>query len=207
MVRPYSTAAERAVCPADCAQLRVPPRGMHRALCGRTFLGVLVNPPWDRKGCTVATIEALALDHICPLGFVFIWVEKEVLHQVVDVLSKAKFVYVENLTWVMLQPSNRVVTAPAPIIARSHRTLLIFRRDTREFPKAKDTELRHQRSPDVDVAVVSTGTDGRLLTPAAAYEAIETLLPGGYTAGQPGRFAELWGHTEIQRAGWTHCVE
>jgi len=46
--------------------------------------------------------------------------------------------------------------------------------------------------------------DGRLMTPDAAYKAIETLLPGGYTAGQPGRFLELWGHPELRRPGWTH---
>lgn len=46
------------------------------------------------------------------------------------------------------------------------------------------------------------------MTPDAAYQAIETLLPGGYTAGQgkPGRFLELWGHDEAKRSGWTSVV-
>lgn len=50
--------------------------------------------------------------------------------------------------------------------------------------------------------------DGRLMTPEAAYQAIETLLPGGYTAGQgkPGKFLELWGHEELRRTGWTSVV-
>ena len=53
----------------------------------------------------------------------------------------------------------------------------------------------------------NSAADGRLLTPEAAYAAIETLLPGGYTPGQPGRFLELWAHPEIRRPGWTHVVE
>lgn len=194
---------------------------------GTEFLGVLLNPPWG--AVTPKHVAELGLPQLCPLGFVFVWVEKEVLDQVVDVLVRLKYVYVENLTWVMMQPNNRVVEADAPFIGRSHRTLLIFRRDTREFPKGKEIELRHQRSPDVEVQVVNTAAgarallagimrprrlvsraalcaDGRLLTPEAAYVAIETLLPGGYTPGQPGRFLELWGHAEHKRAGWTHVI-
>ena len=49
-------------------------------------------------------------------------------------------------------------------------------------------------------------SDGRLVTPDAAYVAIETLLPGGYTPGQPGKFLELWAHPEVRRPGWTHIV-
>ena len=45
-----------------------------------------------------------------------------------------------------------------------------------------------------------------LLTPEAAYQAIETLLPGGYTAGSPGKFLELWGHPESKRPGWTSVI-
>lgn len=134
------------------------------------------------------------------------WVEKEVLSPVVDVLARARFVYVENLTWVHLRPNNRCAAGGAAVTARSHRTLLLFRRDTREFPRGKDIELRHQRSPDVDAAVVYAGADGRLLTPEAAYAAIETLLPQGYTPGQRGRFLELWAHQEIKRPGWTHVL-
>jgi hypothetical protein len=154
---------------------------------GTDFLGVLLNPPWTTV--TPKQVEALALPKLCPLGFVFVWVEKEVLDQVVDAMVRLKYVYVENLTWVLMRPNNRVrarnarpatatphtgdahasaphthmpprgaqvVTGDAPFIGRSHRTMLIFRRDVREFPKGKEIELRHQRSPDVEVQVVNT---------------------------------------------------
>lgn len=220
-----------------------------RTQLGNDFMGVLLNPPW--KSVTPKQVEALGLSKLCPVGFVFIWVEKEVLDQVVDAMVRMKYVYVENLTWVLMAANNRarcdaaahrrvhhmcsptelprlaqVLQGDAPFIGRSHRTMLIFRRDVREFPKGKEIELRHQRSPDVEVQIVNTAAgacprcapasprrpsdacpgapDGRILTPESAYVAIETLLPGGYTAGQPGHFLELWGHAEIRRAGWTH---
>lgn len=98
------------------------------------------------------------------------------LSDVVDVFNAAGYVYVENLTWVLLAPTNKAraawarsplaphASAPAQMLAgptahigRSHRTLLIFRRDVRTHPKGKEIELRHQRSPDVDVSIVRTG--------------------------------------------------
>ena len=169
---------------------------------GSDFLGVLLNPPWD--SVKPAQLAAMQLSRFCPLGFLFVWVEKEVLSEVVDVFVKAEYVYVENLTWVHVAPNNRAVEGPTAYTGRSHRTLLIFRRDVRSHPKGKEIELRHQRSPDVDVSIPQTGADGQLVSPEAAYLAIETLLPGGYTPGQKGRLLELWGHAEVSRPGWTH---
>ena len=147
---------------------------------------MLLNPPW--ASVTAKQIEGLGLHKLCPSGFIFVWVEKEVLDEVVDALVRLKYVYVENLTWVLLGANNRVrrraarVACPAarerhaltpgagpqvlqgaaPFIGRSHRTLLIFRRDVREHPQGKEIELRHQRSPDVEVQVVSTAAGASL---------------------------------------------
>jgi N6-adenosine-specific RNA methylase IME4 len=74
---------------------------------GTDFLGVLLNPPWHAH-VTPAHLAALQLDRVCPLGFIFVWVEKEVLSEVMDVFAKAKYQYVENLTWVQMTPANRV---------------------------------------------------------------------------------------------------
>ena len=52
----------------------------------------------------------MRLEESCPAGFVFVWVEKEVLSDVVDVFTAAAFVYVENLTWVHMSPNNKVRT-------------------------------------------------------------------------------------------------
>ena len=153
---------------------------------GTEFLGVLLNPPW--ASVTPKQVEGLSLPKLCPVGFIFVWVEKEVLDQVVDVLVQQKYVYVENLTWVLMHANNRaraqaarapaerapdtahqVVQGAAPFTGRSHRTLLIFRRDVREFPKGKEIELRHQRSPDVEVQIANSaaGASRRCLPGAA----------------------------------------
>ena len=81
--------------------------GIDPALLGTDYLGVLLNPPWNAN-VTAEHVAALHLERVCPLGFIFVWVEKEVLSDVVDVLVKASFVYVENLTWVHMDSRNRV---------------------------------------------------------------------------------------------------
>jgi hypothetical protein len=118
----------------NCGAVKVP--DLHpcpRRQLGTDFLGVLLNPPWATV--TPKQVESLNLPKVCPLGFVFVWVEKEVLDQVlrggkriarllrcanlkrrrvrlraqvVDVLVRLKYVYVENLTWVLMAPNNRV---------------------------------------------------------------------------------------------------
>jgi len=72
---------------------------------GTEFLGVLLNPPW--ASITPKQVDGLGLPKLCPVGFIFVWVEKEVLDQVVDVLVQQKYVYVENLTWVLMNANNR----------------------------------------------------------------------------------------------------
>ena len=74
-------------------------------------LGVLLNPPWG--SVKPKELEGLALPDICKHGFVFVWVDKEVLDEVVDVLVRQKYVYVENLTWVTMAPNNRVRSSGA----------------------------------------------------------------------------------------------
>jgi hypothetical protein len=74
---------------------------------GADFLGVLLNPPWSTS-VTPAQVASLHLEKVCPLGFIFVWVEKEVLSDVVDVFARVNYVYVENLTWVHRTASNRV---------------------------------------------------------------------------------------------------
>jgi hypothetical protein len=170
---------------------------------GTEFLGVLLNPPW--ASITPKQVEGLGLPKLCPVGFIFVWVEKEVLDQVVDVLVQQKYVYVENLTWVLMNANNRararaarppaqrapdlspgapqVVQGAAPYTGRSHRTLLIFRRDTREFPKGKEIELRHQRSPDVEVQIANTAAGAScLVLPSGACLDACHHLPRRWTA-------------------------
>jgi hypothetical protein len=71
----------------------------------RYILAVHVNPPWniadspDKGGVTVEQIGTILFQNLAPYGFVFMWVEKENLSVICDVMMKKQFVYVENLTW------------------------------------------------------------------------------------------------------------
>ena len=63
----------------------------------------------------------------CYAGFLFVWVEKHTLDEVMDVFAKLHYVYVENLTWVILNPNNT---------ARNRATYILDWR-TRVFTQAR----------------------------------------------------------------------
>mmetsp|Transcript_7895 Transcript_7895/g.10684 ORF Transcript_7895/g.10684 Transcript_7895/m.10684 type:complete len:261 (+) Transcript_7895:45-827(+) len=177
---------------------------------GKKFMAVLIDPPYlghfsadcpGARGVTVKDLEKLNLPKICPIGFIFIWVDKALLSDVVYLMEKLNYAYVENLTYVMLLPNNSMHCGDSPYLPLSHRTLLIFRCKVLE---GKSIELRHQRSPDVVMDVMVSSEDGkRLKQPEAVYKAIETLLPKGYDGTCNGQFLELWAEKEYTRPGWT----
>ena len=138
------------------------------------------------------------------------WVEKENLSDVCDAMLKKAFVYVENLTWVQQRPNNTIANSAAEYMCRSHRTMLMFRRDVRQFPEAKEVELRHQRNADCVLNVTCTTASGRRKVPEHVYKARETLLPEAYKgAGSKGRLLELWAEpgSDARRAGWTAVAD
>jgi hypothetical protein len=91
---------------------------------------VLVNPGWVREDAdqSVAALGRLPMPRLCPVGFVFIWAPKQLLHAVVTQLYKWQFGYVESLTWVQLRGQTELLTLPSPCFRQSHVTLLMFRR-------------------------------------------------------------------------------
>ena len=97
---------------------------------------LLINPGWLPAGgggdsdadAAAAALARLPVPKLCPVGFVFIWAPKQVMHAVVRQLYRWAFSYVENLTWVQLRPANQLLTLPSRYCRRSHSTLLIFRR-------------------------------------------------------------------------------
>ena len=178
---------------------------------GTNFLAVHANPPWaiddspDKGSITVEMVAKIPFHKLAPYGFVFMWVEKENLSAVCDAMMDQNFVYVENMTWVQMTPNNTVAGAAARYLRRSHRTMLMFRRDVRKYPEAKEVELRHQRTADVTLDVLQTSSTGRRVVPQHVYKAMETLLPEAYKAGYKGRLLELWSEpgAEARRSGWT----
>jgi len=199
----------------DCVHIQTKIKNMQYEKLRNDYLGVLLNPPWniedspDRGDVMLEDIEKIPLEKLTPLGFIFIWVEKENLSEVCDIMDRKTFVYVENLTWVQLKPNNTIVQSAARYLGRSHRTLLIFRRDVRDkrFTEGKKIELRHQRNSDVTLDIVQTTATGRRAIPEHVYKSIETLLPTAYEPGTPGKLLELWAEPGARRAGWTSIAD
>jgi hypothetical protein len=202
--------AEKMALP-DCAQHTLPILNSDLTQLGTDFLAVHCNPPWavplspDSGKVTVEQIATIPFQKLAPYGFVFMWIEKENLSAVCDVMSAKQFVYVENLTWVQQRPNNTIANSNAEHLCRSHRTMLMFRRCVKQFPLAKEVELRHQRNADCTLDVTTTTASGRRAIPSHVYKAMETLLPEFYTAGQPGKLLELWSEPGPvgRRSGWT----
>lgn len=67
-------------------------------------------------------------DRVIEKGLLFIWVEKEIIPQVLQVAKVWGFEYVENLVWVKLQANNHPETLSYTFFKRSKETLLIFRK-------------------------------------------------------------------------------
>jgi hypothetical protein len=192
-----------------------------------------------RRAKAARRLRALPLAQLCPRGFVFVWAGKENISAVVDALCDQQYVYVESLAWVLLSPGNAVLRLGGGVpslAARSHRTLLVFRRADGAAPGTRDIELRHQRSPDVvlDCVVAAAGGDTlmrreqqrdeqqqpqqRWRVPRGVYEAIETMLPTSV-----GARLELWAEVQVEqtrrrrdlrapppaigRHGWAHVAE
>jgi N6-adenosine-specific RNA methylase IME4 len=222
VVRPWAPPAATPVAAApDAADTAPPAPGAGLAIAcdvvaacrarkgalGAPFQCVLINAGWDAGGAppphagpaSLPTLARLNLPALVPSGYAFAWAAKEALAGVTAQMDAWGFSYVENLTWVVLAPSHGLVAAPSALVARSHATLMIYRRG------GADVELRHQRSPDVvfDCARRCAAPPG-VLTPPVVYDTIETMLPGA-TAG---RALELWaGEGQGARPGWTRLVQ
>jgi hypothetical protein len=138
--------------------------------------GILMRPPFDEETFTIkqwAKFMQKILPKVMDDGYLFIWIEREELADVIRAAEKyLSFKYVENLCWIRRDVGNRLmreVPKESALFYKSKMTLLILRRD----PNSR-CKLRHQRNPDCIFDFVGPGRmpDGRV------YDVIETLLDG-----------------------------
>jgi len=162
---------------------------------------VLVNEAWYKDGVSLISndamkrLSAVSFNKVVPYGFVFVWTPKELIMPVCKLMQKQGFAYVENLTWVWMQPNNTIAEDASAYIGRSHSTLYMFRATCVDRSKV---ELRHQRSPDVIFDYRKDG--GRC--PTETYEYLETLLP---KSTKEGKLVELFAKAGVnapRRKGW-----
>eukprot|EP00948_MAST-09A_sp_MAST-9A-sp1_P001221 g1221.t1 len=182
------------------------------------YQGIVMDPPWQsqksyakdgrkpghvvpsdisNKKCKL--FNSLRSTSLCPCGFLFVWVNKAVMHDVLLEFEKINFCYVENACWVLQRLNDSIACLggpqmnPSNFACTSHLTLLVLRRCTwkindkgeRVAPIWEQVHIRHQRTEDVvfDVARlgkndVSSNGPSRLVKPAHfVYRMVETMLP------------------------------
>eukprot|EP01080_Neovahlkampfia_damariscottae_P002828 gene2828-4235_t len=108
----------------------------------KEFDAILIHPKY-----TISELKKLPLDktYLMKRGYIFIWIEKENISDVMMYFEKLNFVYVENMVWVKKEMNNSFSKNEYKFTKKSKRTLFIFKKDN-ELTKKLD--IRHQRNPD-----------------------------------------------------------
>ncbi|KAF9182482.1 hypothetical protein BGZ51_004709 [Haplosporangium sp. Z 767] len=179
---------------------------------GTDFQAIYMDPPLLRAGqepgpnkITMEQLGTLNVGAILPKGFLFVWVEKEFLPEMVALAERWGMRYVENFCWIKRNNNNQIAKENSPYFNSSKLSLLIFR-------KEGEVELRHQRSPDCVFDFIKPSNDTELSEekPLFMYELIETLLPQAvYSESNPNgdRMIELWARKGTRRKGWTSICQ
>ncbi|OIR58315.1 MAG: uncharacterized protein A8A55_0904 [Amphiamblys sp. WSBS2006] len=165
------------------------------------FLGVYMDPPFkcedEAARITLEEFEGIRIADIVSHGMFFIWTEKEMLEEIVDIVcGKWGLRYVENICWLKKNWDNSLHLTESRLFSTSKKTLLVFR-------KSGDLDLRHQRSPDtiIDFIKPHDGRHPNEEKPGIVYEIIETMLPD-IKKGTAPKFLELWARKDSVRDGW-----
>ncbi|CAG8627340.1 6693_t:CDS:2, partial [Acaulospora morrowiae] len=179
---------------------------------GTNFQAVYIDPPLllpketpSPGKITLQQFGALNVSSVVPKGFLFIWVEKEFLPDIVQIAEKWNFRYVENFCWIKKNINNQISRESYRYFNKSKLSLLIFRKDG-------DIELRHQRNPDCVFDFIKPRSKDMLTEakPRIIYDIIETLLPQATFSEQNNKgdkLLELWAKKEVRRQGWTTVVQ
>jgi hypothetical protein len=96
---------------------------------------------------TIHQLKQLPLDknYLIKRGYIFIWIEKENISEMMNYFEKINFIYVENMVWVKKELNNQYSKEDYFFTKKSKRTLFIFKKNNEE---TKKLDIRHQRNPD-----------------------------------------------------------
>jgi N6-adenosine-specific RNA methylase IME4 len=78
------------------------------------------------RPCDVASLKGL--HHILPFGFIFVWVEKWMIPEVIEVFEAKGFNYVENVCWIHKNVNNKIRESDSTYFRIGHSTLLVLRK-------------------------------------------------------------------------------
>ncbi|KAI9484963.1 hypothetical protein BDB00DRAFT_96075 [Zychaea mexicana] len=180
---------------------------------GTSYNCVYMDPPLLLPGeepkpgkIHIDELARLNVPEIVPLGFLFVWIEKEWLQRIVMIAESWGFKYVENFCWIKKNINNQIHKGEYRYFNKSKLSLLIFR-------KEGDIELRHQRNPDCVFDFIKPMLPGEITEskPAFMYDVIETMLPTAVYHPEKNPEAkgllELWAKKGTRRNGWTTVLE
>ena len=109
---------------------------------GTDFQAVYMDPPLLREGeepgpnkITMEQLGSLNMGAILPKGFLFVWIEKEFLPEIVKLAERWEMRYVENFCWIKRNCNNHIVKDKAPYFNSSKLSLLIFRKVRQRFTR------------------------------------------------------------------------
>jgi hypothetical protein len=102
--------------------------GKESITLGKNWLAILMDPPFSDAFTPLGEFANLQLPEEMTSGFLFIWTETEYLADLVEVVSRWGFTYVENAAWIRKSIDNRVNVRKGPIFGASHSLLVIFRK-------------------------------------------------------------------------------
>mmetsp|Transcript_16341 Transcript_16341/g.11770 ORF Transcript_16341/g.11770 Transcript_16341/m.11770 type:complete len:195 (+) Transcript_16341:439-1023(+) len=159
---------------------------------------ILINPPWigdadnkkgQKKNVSLEEFKQLRFSKNLMIdGIVFVWVEKELISDLIKFFESQDMAYVENICWIMLDEDKReevdktksIDVSPAfasddyQFIRKSKKTMLMFRRLQKKG--ATPLELRHQRTCDVYFDFKNFNLQNYKPN-EYIYKLIETMLP------------------------------
>ncbi|KAK9763125.1 hypothetical protein K7432_010498 [Basidiobolus ranarum] len=102
---------------------------------GKHFQVIYMDPPLllpnekpSPGKITLEQLAALEISRIVPVGFLFVWIEKEYLPDIVQIADKWGFKYVENFCWIKKNINNQIACQPSTYFRKSKLSLLIFRK-------------------------------------------------------------------------------
>ncbi|KAI7817663.1 hypothetical protein BC939DRAFT_415875 [Gamsiella multidivaricata] len=179
---------------------------------GTDYQAIYMDPPLLREGeepgpnkITIEQLGTIDINAILPKGFLFVWLEKKFLPDMVQLAERWKLRYVENFCWIKTNVNNQIVCEKSAYFNSSKLSLLIFR-------KEGEIDIRHQRSADCVFDFIKPGNPSELSEekPAFMYDLIETLLPQAvHSESNPNgdKMMELWARRGTRRKGWTSICQ
>jgi hypothetical protein len=101
---------------------------------GNQYQAVYIDPPLLLPGqdpkpgyITMEQFSKIAIPRLVQSGFIFIWTEKELTGQMLQLMVRWNFRYVENIAWIKKNINNTIHQSPYKYFNKSKSTCLIFR--------------------------------------------------------------------------------